>query len=59
MCTWEKFQGQPCHPGGNPGANLQLPFKCYLREAAFEWELNKEIIFLPLSCLQVGVLPSL
>jgi len=31
------------HPGVNPGANLQsTSHRCYLREAAFEWELTKE-----------------
>ena len=28
--------------------------KCYLFEVAFEWELTKETIHLPLGCLQGG-----
>ena len=45
------------HPGGNPGANLEsISLRCYLREVAFEWELTKEAIYLPLGCLQGGVL---
>ena len=45
--------GVEYHPGGNPGANFQSIFhRCYLREVALEWELTKEIIYLPLSCLQ-------
>jgi len=44
------------HPGGNPGANLtSISNRCYLREAAFKWELTKETIHLPLGCLQDGV----
>jgi hypothetical protein len=44
------------HPGGNPGANLEsISHKCYLQEVAFEWELTKETIHLPLGCLQGGV----
>ena len=44
------------HPGGNPGGNLKsISQKCYLREVAFEWELTKETIHLPLGCLQGGV----
>ena len=43
------------HPGGNPWANLQsISHRCYLREVAFEWELTKETIYLPLGCLQDG-----
>ena len=42
-------------PGGNPGVNLKsISHRCYLREVAFEWELTKETIFLPLTCLQGG-----
>ena len=42
-------------PGGNPRANLEsISRRCYLREAAFEWELTKETICLPLGCLQGG-----
>ena len=37
------------HPGGNPGAILEtISHRCYLREVAFEWELTKEAIRLPL-----------
>ena len=40
-------------PGGNPGANLRsISHRCYLREVVFEWELKKETIYLPQSCLQ-------
>ena len=40
-------------PGGNPGANLKsISHRCCLREVAFEWELTKETIHLPLGCLQ-------
>jgi hypothetical protein len=47
-----------CHPGGNPGANLKLDsHRCYLREVAFEWELTKETIYLPLGYLQGGCCP--
>ena len=43
------------HPGGNPGANPKsMSHICYLRGVAFEWELTKETIFLPMSCLQSG-----
>ena len=43
------------HPGGNPGANLKsISHRCYLREVAFEWELTRETIYLPLGCLQGG-----
>ena len=43
------------HPGGNPGANLKsISRRYYLREAAFEWELTTETIYLPLGCLQGG-----
>ena len=45
------------HPECNPGANLKsISYRCYLREVAFEWELTKEIIYLPLGCLQGGLL---
>ena len=44
------------HPGGNPGTNIKSIFHtCYLREVAFEWELTKETIDLPLGCLQGGL----
>ena len=40
-------------PGGTPGANLKsISHRCNLREVAFEWELNKETIYLPLGSLQ-------
>ena len=43
------------HPGGNPGANLDsISHRYYLREVAFEWELTKDVIYLPLVCLQGG-----
>ena len=43
------------HPAGNLGANLKsISHRCYLREVAFEWELTKETIKLPLGCLQGG-----
>ena len=46
----------PLHPGGNPGANLQsISHRCYLRKVAFESELTKETIDLPLGCLQGGL----
>ena len=39
------------HACGNPGANLKsISHKCYLFEVAFEWELTKETIGLPLGC---------
>ena len=45
----------PSHPGGNPGANVKSIFhRCYLREVAFEWDLTKETIYLPLGCVQGG-----
>ena len=44
------------HPGGNPGANRKsISHRCYLFEAAFEWELTKETIYLPLGCFKGGV----
>ena len=47
--------GLVIYPGGNPGANLKsISHRCCLREVAFEWELTKETIDLPLSCLQGG-----
>jgi len=43
------------HPGGKPGGNLNsISHRCYLREVAFEWELTKETIDLPMGCLQGG-----
>ena len=40
---------------GNPGANLKsISHRCYLFDVAFVWELTKETIHLPLSCLQGG-----
>ena len=45
--------GSVHNPGGNSGANLKsISHKCHLREVAFEWELTKETIYLPLGCLQ-------
>ena len=42
------------HPGGNQGANIKsITHRCYLREAAFEWELTKETMYLPVGCLRV------
>ena len=38
-------------PRGKLYVNLH---RCYLREVAFEWELTKETIYLPLGCLQGG-----
>ena len=44
------------HPGGNPGANIKsISHRCHPILVAFEWELTKEIIDLPLGCLQGGV----
>jgi len=46
---------RPHHPGGNQEANLEsISHRYYLREVAFEWELTKETIYLPLGCLQGG-----
>ena len=46
-------------PGGNPVANIKsISHRCYLREVAFEWELTKETIYLPLGCLQGGPVPG-
>ena len=46
------------HPDGNPEANLKsISHRCYLREAAFQWELTKATIDLPLGCLQGGYTP--
>ena len=43
------------HPEGNPRENPKsISHGCYLREVAFEWELTKETIYLPLGCLQGG-----
>ena len=42
-------------PGCNPGVHLKsISHRCYLREEAFEWELTKETIYLPLGCFQGG-----
>ena len=44
-------------PGGNQGANRKSIFhRCYIREVAFEREMTKETIHLPLGSLQSGVL---
>ena len=49
-----QFRGHK-HPGGNPRANIKsISQRCYLREVAFEWELTKETIYLPLGCLHGG-----
>ena len=37
-----------------PAGNKSISHRCYLREAAFEWELPKQTIYLPLGCLQDG-----
>ena len=51
--------GSPCHPGGNPGANLKsISHRCFLVELAFVWELTKDTIVLPLGCLQSGCVVS-
>ena len=58
--AWEASAQPPAttseyHPGGNPGENVKsISHRCYLREVAFEWELTKETICLPLGCLQGG-----
>jgi len=45
----------PRHPGGNPGANLKsISHRCHPILGAFVWELTKETIELPVSCLQGG-----
>ena len=45
------------HPGGNPGAKVNLP---QMPPRRFAWELTKEMIVLPLGCLQGGsALPGL
>jgi len=37
------------HPGGNPGANIKsISHRYYLRDVAFEWELTKQTVYLPL-----------
>ena len=47
------------HPGGTQGANLKsICHRCYLREVAFECELTKKTIYLPLGCLQGGSTPA-
>ena len=44
------------HLGGNPVADLKsISHRCYLREVAFEKELTKNNMYLPLGCLQGGV----
>jgi len=43
------------HPGVELKANLKsISHRCHLEEVAFEWELTKETIHLPLGCLQGG-----
>ena len=45
----------PSHSAGNPGANLKsIPHRCYPILTAFEWELTKHTIDVPLGCLQGG-----
>ena len=47
----------PWNPGGSSGANLKsISHGCYLREVAFQWKLTKETVYLPLCCLQGGLL---
>ena len=50
ICFWVASRVGPnsvIHPGGNPGANLEsFSHRCYLFEAAFEWEL-KRLSFCP------------
>ena len=47
----EDMANTALRPGGNPGANLEsISCRCYVREVAFEWELTKETIYLPLGC---------
>jgi len=54
--SWSASNNNETYPGGNPWANLKLIFhRYYLREVAFAWELTKETIYLPVSCLQGGV----
>ena len=43
------------HPGIELRENLKsISHRCHLFEVAFVWELTKETINLPLSCLQGG-----
>ena len=43
-------------PGVELRANLKtISHKCHLEEVAFVWELTKETIHLPVSCLQGGL----
>ena len=42
------------HPRIELRANLKTSHRNYLFEVAFVWELTKETIHLPLSCLQGG-----
>ena len=54
VCSYER--GTP-HPEGDSGETLKsLSHRCYRREVAFELELTKETIYLPLECHQGGVL---
>jgi len=52
----EGFISKVAHcPGVELRANLKSIFRrCFLREAASEWELTEETVHLPLSCLQGG-----
>ena len=46
------------HLGDNPGTNFKsISHRFHLREFAFEWELTKETIVLPLGCIQGLPLP--
>jgi len=45
-CGWRRVEGK---------SEVNLPYKCHLKEVAFVWELTKETIHLPLGCLQGGV----
>ena len=54
--SWHTSRGSTdSHPGVELRANLKsISHRCYLWEFAFELELTKEIICLPLGCLQGG-----
>ena len=53
---WSQLCIRRCvHPGVVLRANLKsISHRCYLREIAFEEELNKETIYLSLGCLEGG-----
>ena len=43
----------PLHPGDNPGTDFEpIPHRCYPILVAFVWQLIKETVYLPMSCLQ-------